>query len=68
MNAVRVARQAVENRIIDDVLDSLLWYEPYYRKTKHLRFGQLPKKNRVTKINSDLTIKTFKRGCAWTIS
>jgi len=38
MNAVRVARQAVENRIIDRVLDSLNRHEPFYRKTKHLRF------------------------------
>jgi glycerol-3-phosphate acyltransferase PlsX len=38
MNAVRVAHQAVQNRIIDQVLDSLNRHEPFYRKTKPLRF------------------------------
>jgi len=45
MNAVRVALQAVQNRIIDQVLDSLNRHEPFYRKTKPQRFwGSFRKK------------------------
>jgi glycerol-3-phosphate acyltransferase PlsX len=45
MNAVRVARLAVQNRVIDQVLDSLNRHEPFYRKAKPQRFwGSFRKK------------------------
>lgn len=37
MNAVRVAKQAVENRFNDHVLEGLNQYEAYYRKMKPMR-------------------------------
>jgi phosphate acyltransferase len=38
MNAVRVARRAAQNQIIDQVVDSLTRHEAYYRKTRPTRF------------------------------
>jgi phosphate acyltransferase len=37
MNAIRVAREAVENRFNDHVLEGLKQYEAFYRKMKPLR-------------------------------
>ena len=40
MNAIRVAKEAIRNRINDHVLEGLQHYEPYYGKMKPRRFWE----------------------------
>jgi hypothetical protein len=46
MNAIRVAIQAVENRISEHVLEGLQTYESYYLKEKPHRFWDSFRKKR----------------------
>jgi glycerol-3-phosphate acyltransferase PlsX len=48
MNAIRVAKQAVENRINEHVLEGLKQYEAFYRKMKPLRLWDTIKRKMTT--------------------